>query len=122
MLATRPPKWLPQALFHAPQIMEGAVGSLTHAAPELLNSRCNTPQSDIYAFGVLMYEIISGKEPFKGFSVSDLIRLKTTTETSETLHLETGSDPIYTAFKEVLDPHVCDCTFEVHACLSVFAG
>lgn len=83
------------------QVSAGAVGSLTHAAPELLNSRCNTPQSDIYAFGVLMYEIISGKEPFKGLSVTDLIRLKTSTDTADTLVLEAGDDRVYAAFAEV---------------------
>lgn len=83
------------------QVSAGAVGSLTHAAPELLNSRCNTPQSDVYAFGVLMYEIISGKEPFKGLSVTDLIRVKTTTHTADTLVLEPGDDAVYSAFAEV---------------------
>jgi eukaryotic-like serine/threonine-protein kinase len=83
------------------QVSAGAVGSLTHAAPELLNSTRNTPQSDIYAFGVLMYELISGKEPFKGLPVSELIRLKTTTPTAETLVLEPADDPTYAAFVKV---------------------
>ena len=85
----------------AAQIMEGAVGSLTHAAPELLDSRGNTTQSDIYAFGVLMYEVISGKEPFKDCAVHDLIQAKTTTPTVELLPMEPGDDPIYAAFVKV---------------------
>lgn len=35
-------------------------------APELLEARsCNTAQSDIFAFGVLMFEIFSGKNPYE---------------------------------------------------------
>jgi serine/threonine protein kinase len=84
------------------QVSAGAVGSLTHAAPELLDSRCNnTPQSDVYAFGVLMYEIITGKEPFKGLSVSELILLKTTTDTADTLVMDPGDDRVYGAFAAV---------------------
>jgi len=78
------------------------VGSLTHAAPELLDSRGNTPQSDIYAFGVLMYEVISGKEPFQEWNVHDLIQAKATTPTAELLPMEPGDDPIYASFAEVL--------------------
>lgn len=78
--------------------MEGAVGSLTHAAPELLDSRGNTTQSDIYAFGVLMYEVVSGKDPFKDCSVHDLIQAKTTTPTAKLLPMEPGDDPIHAAF------------------------
>lgn len=48
-----------------------------------------------------MYEIISGKEPFKGLSVTDLIRLKTSTDTADTLVLEAGDDRVCAAFIEV---------------------
>lgn len=77
------------------------MGSLTHAAPELLDSRGNTTQSDIYAFGVLMYEVITGKEPFKDWAVHDLIQAKTSTPTGELLPMEPGDAPIHAAFVKV---------------------
>lgn len=100
MRRTRIPRTRTDTLGHV-QIMEGAVGSLTHAAPELLDSRGNTTQSDIYAFGVLMYEVISGKEPFKDCSVHDLIQAKTTTPTAKLLPMDPAEDPIHAAFAQV---------------------
>lgn len=77
------------------------MGSLTHAAPELLASRRNTPQSDVYAFGILVYEVITGREPFRGYSPADLIVLKTSGATADTLSLQPGSGPIFQAFDAV---------------------
>jgi tetratricopeptide (TPR) repeat protein len=41
-------------------------------APELLRGGSPSPQSDVYAFGVLIYELISGKPPFTGKSAADV--------------------------------------------------
>ncbi len=41
-------------------------------APEVLRGGALTPASDVYAFGVLFYELISGKPPFTGDSVADV--------------------------------------------------
>lgn len=54
-----------------------------------------------------MYEIISGKEPFKGLSVTDLIRLKTSTDTADTLVMDAGEDRVYAAFAEVCASTLC---------------
>jgi serine/threonine protein kinase len=87
------------------QAAERNVGSLTHAAPELLASNSsNTPQSDVYAFGILMYELITGKEPFKGCSPTDLIVIKTTKPTASTLTMEPAMDPVYNALYDVRPP------------------
>jgi eukaryotic-like serine/threonine-protein kinase len=84
------------------QATERNVGSLSHAAPELLASKSsNTPQSDVYAFGILMYELITGKEPFKGCSPMDLIVLKTTSATASTLTMNHAMDPVYNALYDV---------------------
>jgi tetratricopeptide (TPR) repeat protein len=41
-------------------------------APEVLRGKLPTPASDVYAFGVLLYELISGKPPFTGKSSADV--------------------------------------------------
>src|SRR5690606_23760089 len=41
-------------------------GSLAYAAPEVLLGRPATPQSDLYALGVVLYEVVTGRHPFAG--------------------------------------------------------
>jgi eukaryotic-like serine/threonine-protein kinase len=42
------------------------VGTLGYMAPEILKGRPATPQSDVWALGVMMFEMVSGRLPFKG--------------------------------------------------------
>ena len=44
----------------------------SYAAPEQWNSRRATSATDVYAFGVIAYELLEGTRPFKGPSVEDL--------------------------------------------------
>jgi serine/threonine protein kinase len=67
--------------------VETDVDALTHAAPELLAKPELTCSSDVYAFGVLMYEVLSGCCPFEGFSVPDLVVAKAARHTAELLPL-----------------------------------
>ncbi|KAI8472598.1 MAG: kinase-like domain-containing protein [Monoraphidium minutum] len=41
-------------------------GTLTHMAPELLTSAKPTKASDVYAFGILLFEIVTGERPYAG--------------------------------------------------------
>ncbi|MCE6991374.1 serine/threonine-protein kinase [Dyadobacter sp. CY323] len=49
------------------------VGTLEYMAPELLNGANPSVQSDLYAVGVLMYELLSGKMPFESSTDITLI-------------------------------------------------
>lgn len=56
---------------HGPKLTEhgGVVGTIDYVSPEyMLNSQVDT-RSDIYALGILGYEMITGESPFKGDSV-----------------------------------------------------
>jgi len=41
-------------------------------APEVLRGKALLPESDVYAVGVLIYELLSGKPPFTGTSAADV--------------------------------------------------
>jgi serine/threonine protein kinase len=48
------------------------VGTLPYLAPELLRGAVHSPQSDIYALGVLMFRLLTGEFPYAGTDVETL--------------------------------------------------
>lgn len=48
------------------------VGSAHYLAPELIEGSAATPASDIYAFGCLLYECVTGAPPFSGRADAEL--------------------------------------------------
>jgi len=44
---------------------DNVIGSVHYIAPEILDQHPLTPQSDIYALGILMFEMLTGDVPFK---------------------------------------------------------
>jgi serine/threonine-protein kinase len=56
-----------------------AMGTPNYISPEQLKGQPVTSSSDIFSLGVVFYEVLTGKKPFTGENVSNLI-LKITTE------------------------------------------
>jgi predicted ATPase len=49
------------------------VGTLAYLAPEVIQGQSASIQSDLYALGVLLYELVAGHEPFRGESVGAVL-------------------------------------------------
>src|SRR5258708_26956886 len=52
---------------------ENAVGTLPYMAPEILTSTLVSEASDLYAFGVVAYELFTGRTLFEYDSISTLV-------------------------------------------------
>ncbi len=63
------------------------VGTLDYIAPEILNGNTASSRSDIWAFGVVLFEMLTGERPFQGENYGALVMsiLKTPTPDLETL-------------------------------------
>lgn len=52
----------------------GALGTPAYLAPELIEGRDVGPYTDIYSLGVLLFKALTGREPFRGESVHEVIQ------------------------------------------------
>lgn len=48
-------------------------GTRTYMAPEQIQGKPLSPQADIYAFGITLFEMLTGEPPFKGSTPKDLL-------------------------------------------------
>ena len=56
----------------APLSEQRCFGTVTYMSPEVLSGQKATRASDIYSFGILIYEVLVGRPPFQG-SASEII-------------------------------------------------
>lgn len=69
-------------------------GTPAYMAPEQISGREVSLRSDIYALGVVLYELFTGQAPFRADSVAEFRRLHAdSTPSQPTLHLP-GLDPV----------------------------
>ncbi len=56
-----------------PTADESIAGTIAYMAPEILMNQAPTPQSDLYAVGLMLYELLAGKHPYVGTNPMQLI-------------------------------------------------
>ncbi|MDY5158311.1 serine/threonine-protein kinase, partial [Actinotignum timonense] len=62
-------------LAHAVSASSGALprwGTLAYTAPEILEQRAASPACDIYATGLVLFELLAGRLPWAGYSAAQL--------------------------------------------------
>ena len=70
-LAQRPPSGLAKLFYRrGPK----AAGTPSYMSPEQIRRQILDGRSDVYSFGAAVYELVAGRPPFRGSSMSDLLR------------------------------------------------
>ena len=75
------------------------VGTVRYMAPELFGAGDHGPASDLYAVGVILYELLLGTPPFKSANVADMIAAKMSDSAPR---LRTKDDRYSEALEEVV--------------------
>lgn len=94
---------------------KGITGTPLWMAPELLSgSSSNTTASDVYSFGIVLYEVYSRKEPYEGENLSEVLELVKDPAVKKRPPVPTECPPsIGATMKECLDSDTLDRpTFE----------
>jgi predicted Ser/Thr protein kinase len=80
-------------------------GTPAYMAPEQIAGKEVTTQSDIYALGLVLYEIFTGKRPFEANSMAELARVQTETTPTSLTSLVRDLDPaVERVILRCLDP------------------
>src|SRR5262245_20083529 len=72
-----------------------SVGSMPYAAPEQFGQERVDAHADLYAFGVLLYELATGKNPFSTNDLADLLRQKLHGELPRPRTVRTEVEPFW---------------------------
>ncbi|XP_022032100.2 putative wall-associated receptor kinase-like 16 [Helianthus annuus] len=96
-------------------------GTLGYMDPEYIYTRQVTDKADVYAFGVVLTELLTGKKPFDRQRDEDDIRLSTyfVKETNEN-RLRESVDP--QVLEEATDEQLSAACDLVHRCLDPLRG
>jgi len=69
------------------------IGTPDYMAPEQVSGRRGDQRTDIYALGVMLYEMLTGELPYSGPNVYSVMRLKTSADPQPPSHHLEGFDP-----------------------------
>src|SRR5271154_1601813 len=80
-------------------------GTPAYMAPEQLRGSEVTGKSDIYALGLVLYELFTGKRPYAGNSAKDLLRQEESAQLTSMTSIASDIDPaVEKAIRRCLEP------------------
>lgn len=102
---------------------ESLTGTPAYMAPEQLSGELVTERSDLYALGLVLYELVTGRRPHQADSLEDLRRSRSTlVATRPSSHVE-GLDPaVEKAIESCLEPDPARRPDSARAVAAAFSG
>lgn len=93
----------------AQYIMTQTQGTLTHMPPEVLAEGKVTKSADVYAFGVILWEMFTGERPFAGLRQAQILAAVMSSSTTPPLELSSRAPASFKvlALTVLKSPHVC---------------
>jgi hypothetical protein len=70
------------------------IGTLTYMPPEQLRGEPATSRSDVWALGIVLYEMLTGRVPFEAKTAGELIEKIRTGNYARVMALRAGADPL----------------------------
>ena len=84
---------------------EAKSGTPAYMAPEQLKGSEVTAKSDLYALGLVLYELFTGKKPYEAKSIGELIALQDAAQVTSMTSVAADTDPaVEKVIKRCLDP------------------
>lgn len=71
-------------------VERGGFGTLSYVAPEQIRGELVDARADLYSFGCILYELLTGNPPFKGESVYQIMKLKLNKSIPPPSHIVNG--------------------------------
>ena len=106
-----------------PSASGGLVGTVAYMAPEQVEGRALTPATDIYALGVVMFELVTGRLPFVGEGTLDVAARRLLEPAPEARSLVPDLDPKWNAaIKRCLEQDAARRFRRVEDVVDVLAG
>ena len=88
--------------------LEIRAGTPAFMAPEQLSGKEVTVKSDIYALGLVLYELFTGKRAFRGDSLAEISRLQQSGPASPTSHVSLLDPTVEQVILRCLEPDPAD--------------
>jgi serine/threonine protein kinase len=73
--------------------LSSTIGTPDYMAPEQVSGRRGDGRTDIYSLGTILYEMLTGKLPYGGDNVYDVMRSKTSEDPQPPSHYRSDLDP-----------------------------
>jgi hypothetical protein len=97
-------------------------GTPAYMSPEQLGGREVTTRSDIYALGLVLYELFTGRRPFAGRTIAELLRARQEPPPPPSSFVETIDPAVEQALLRCLEPDPLRRPASVHAVAATLPG